>query len=141
MDKKIGFIGCGNIGKAILGGLIASGPGGTGTNRFTPRRRTKVAALLDRYGINAASRPEKWRRLPISSSSAVKPRIMTKCWATITASSLNKESLRWSLSPPALHAEQLARARQPRSAKSFARCRIRASLVNAGMTSVTLTPW
>ncbi|MDT1894088.1 pyrroline-5-carboxylate reductase, partial [Acinetobacter baumannii] len=25
MDKKIGFIGCGNMGKAILGGLIASG--------------------------------------------------------------------------------------------------------------------
>lgn len=25
MDKKIGFIGCGNMGKAILGGMIASG--------------------------------------------------------------------------------------------------------------------
>jgi pyrroline-5-carboxylate reductase (EC 1.5.1.2) len=25
MDKKIGFIGCGNMGQAILGGLIASG--------------------------------------------------------------------------------------------------------------------
>lgn len=25
MEKKIGFIGCGNMGKAILGGLIASG--------------------------------------------------------------------------------------------------------------------
>ncbi|HCC7173454.1 TPA: NAD(P)-binding domain-containing protein, partial [Citrobacter freundii] len=24
MDKKIGFIGCGNMGKAILGGMIAS---------------------------------------------------------------------------------------------------------------------
>lgn len=31
MDKKIGFIGCGNMGKAILGGLIASG-GTAGTN-------------------------------------------------------------------------------------------------------------
>lgn len=25
MDKKIGFIGCGNMGKVILGGLIVSG--------------------------------------------------------------------------------------------------------------------
>ena len=25
MEKKIGFIGCGTMGKAILGGLIASG--------------------------------------------------------------------------------------------------------------------
>ena len=24
VDKKIGFIGCGNMGKAILGGLVAS---------------------------------------------------------------------------------------------------------------------
>lgn len=32
MEKKIGFIGCGNMGKAILGGLIASGPGASRAN-------------------------------------------------------------------------------------------------------------
>ena len=30
MEKKIGFIGCGNMGKAILGGLIASGQANLG---------------------------------------------------------------------------------------------------------------
>ena len=54
MDKKIGFIGCGNMGKAILGGLIASGqvlPGQIWV--YTPSP-DKVAALRDEYGINAA---------------------------------------------------------------------------------------
>ncbi len=54
MEKKIGFIGCGNMGKAILGGLIASGqvlPGQIWV--YTPSP-DKVAALHDQYGINAA---------------------------------------------------------------------------------------
>ncbi|MRE31965.1 pyrroline-5-carboxylate reductase, partial [Escherichia coli] len=54
MDKKIGFIGCGNMGKAILGGLIASGqvlPGQIWV--YTPSP-DNVAALRDQYGINAA---------------------------------------------------------------------------------------
>lgn len=53
MDKKIGFIGCGNMGKAILGGMIASGqvlPDKSGSIPFPD----KVAALHDQYGINAA---------------------------------------------------------------------------------------
>ena len=47
MDKKIGFIGCGNMGKAILGGMIASGqvlPGQIWV--YTPSP-DKVAALHD----------------------------------------------------------------------------------------------
>ena len=47
MEKKIGFIGCGNMGKAILGGLIASGqvlPGQIWV--YTPSP-DKVAALRD----------------------------------------------------------------------------------------------
>ena len=54
MEKKIGFIGCGNMGKAILGGLIASGqvlPGQIWV--YTPSP-DKVAALHDQFGINAA---------------------------------------------------------------------------------------
>lgn len=45
MEKKIGFIGCGNMGKAILGGLIASGqvlPGQIWV--YTPPPPDKVAA-------------------------------------------------------------------------------------------------
>lgn len=36
MEKKIGFIGCGNMGKAILGGLIASGQVLRGQIWYTP---------------------------------------------------------------------------------------------------------
>ncbi len=36
MEKKIGFIGCGNMGKAILGGLIASGQVLQGKSGYTP---------------------------------------------------------------------------------------------------------
>lgn len=49
MEKKIGFIGCGNMGKAILGGLIASGqvlPGQIWV--YTPSP-DKVAALHDQF--------------------------------------------------------------------------------------------
>ena len=54
MDKKIGFIGCGNMGKAILGGLIASGqvlPGQIWV--YTPSP-DKVAALRDRRDVPGA---------------------------------------------------------------------------------------
>lgn len=36
MEKKIGFIGCGNMGKAILGGLIASGQVLRGKSGYIP---------------------------------------------------------------------------------------------------------
>lgn len=68
MDKKIGFIGCGNMGKAILGGLIASGQVQPGQIWVYTPSPDKVAALRDQYGINAFTAPRKWRRLPISSS-------------------------------------------------------------------------
>ena len=63
MDKKIGFIGCGNMGKAILGGLIASGqvlPGQIWV--YTPSP-DKVAELRDQYGINAAESAHEQQRL------------------------------------------------------------------------------
>ncbi len=89
MDKKIGFIGCGNMGKAILGGLIASGQVQPGQIWVTSP--DKVAALRDQYGINAASSAQKWRRLPISSSARLN-RGSRPVLGDI-ASSLNKESL------------------------------------------------
>jgi pyrroline-5-carboxylate reductase len=55
MEKKIGFIGCGNMGKAILGGLIASGQVQPGQIWVYTPSPDKVAALRDQYGINAAA--------------------------------------------------------------------------------------
>jgi len=92
MDKKIGFIGCGNMGKAILGGLIASGqvlPGQIWV--YTPSP-DKVAALRDQYGINAAESAQEVAQVADIVFGAVKPNIMIKVLSDIT-SSLNKETL------------------------------------------------
>ncbi|MBC9185686.1 NAD(P)-binding domain-containing protein, partial [Escherichia coli] len=50
MEKKIGFIGCGNMGKAILGGLIASGHAG---RRLYPGR-----GCIPRFALEA---PDRWQ--------------------------------------------------------------------------------
>lgn len=92
MEKKIGFIGCGNMGKAILGGLIASGqvlPGQIWV--YTPSP-DKVAALHDQFGINAAESAQEVAQIADIIFAAVKPGIMIKVLSEIT-SSLNKDSL------------------------------------------------
>ncbi|MDU5502487.1 MAG: pyrroline-5-carboxylate reductase [Enterobacter sp.] len=134
MDKKIGFIGCGNMGKAILGGLIASGqvlPGQIWV--YTPSP-DKVAALRDQYGINAAESAQEVAQVADIVFGAVKPNIMIKVLSDIT-SSLNKETLVVSIAA-GVTLDQLARA------LGHDRKIVRAmpntpSLVNAGMTSVT----
>ena len=134
MDKKIGFIGCGNMGKAILGGLIASGqvlPGQIWV--YTPSPE-KVAALHDQYGINAAQSAQEVAQIADIVFGAVKPGIMIKVLSEIT-SSLSKDSLVVSIAA-GVTLDQLARA------LGHDRKIIRAmpntpSLVNAGMTSVT----
>jgi pyrroline-5-carboxylate reductase len=134
MEKKIGFIGCGNMGKAILGGLIASGqvlPGQIWV--YTPSP-DKVAALRDEYGINAAESAQEVAQVADIVFGAVKPNIMIKVLSDIT-SSLNKETLVVSIAA-GVTLDQLARA------LGHDRKIVRAmpntpSLVNAGMTSVT----
>ncbi len=81
MEKKIGFIGCGNMGKAILGGLIASGevkPGQIWVYTPTP---DKVAALQQEYGINAAQSAQEVAQIADIVFGAVKPNIMVRCLA------------------------------------------------------------
>ncbi|MEB2705384.1 pyrroline-5-carboxylate reductase [Citrobacter koseri] len=134
MEKKIGFIGCGNMGKAILGGLIASGqvlPGQIWV--YTPSP-DNVAALHDRYGINAAQSAQDVAQVADIVFGAVKPGIMIKVLSEIS-SSLNKDSLVVSIAA-GVTLDQLARA------LGHDRKIVRAmpntpSLVNAGMTSIT----
>lgn len=134
MEKKIGFIGCGNMGKAILGGLIASGqvlPGQIWV--YTPSP-DKVAALHDQYGINAAQSAQEVAQVADIVFGAVKPNMMVKVLSDIT-SSLNKETLLVSIAA-GITLDQLARA------LGHDRKIVRAmpntpSLVKAGMTSIT----
>lgn len=134
MEKKIGFIGCGNMGKAILGGLIANGqvlPSQIWV--YTPSP-DKVAALHNQYSINAAQSAQEVAQVANIVFGAVKPNIMAKVLNEIS-SSLNKDSLVVSIAA-GVTLDQLARA------LGHDRKIIRAmpnipSLVNAGMTSVT----
>ncbi|VTM90733.1 Pyrroline-5-carboxylate reductase [Raoultella ornithinolytica] len=134
MEKKIGFIGCGNMGKAILGGLIASGQVQPGQIWVYTPSPDKVAALHDQYGINAAQSAQEVAQVADIIFGAVKPGIMIKVLSEV-ASSLNKDSLVISIAA-GVTLDQLARA------LGHDRKIIRAmpntpSLVNAGMTSVT----
>jgi len=134
MEKKIGFIGCGNMGKAILGGLIASGqvlPGQIWV--YTPSP-DKVAALHDQYGINAAQSAQEVAQVADIVFGAVKPNMMVKVLSDIT-SSLNKETLVVSIAA-GVTLDQLARA-LGHDRKIVRTMPNTPALVNASMTSVT----
>ena len=128
MEKKIGFIGCGNMGKAILGGLIASGQVQPGQIWVYTPSPDKVAALHDQYGINAAQSAQEVAQVADIVFGAVKPGVMVKVLSDI-ASSLNKDSLVVSIAA-GVTLDQLARA------LGHDRKIVRA-MPNTGMTSVT----
>lgn len=134
MDKKIGFIGCGNMGQAILEGMIASGqvlPGNIWV--YTPSI-DKVAAIREKFGINAAESAQQVAQVADIIFGAVKPNIMLKVMSEVN-SSLNKESVVISIAAGVTldtlatvlgHDRKIIRAMPNTPA-----------LVNAGMTSIT----
>jgi len=134
MEKKIGFIGCGNMGKAILGGLIASGQVQPDHIWVYTPSPANVAALREQYGVHGADSAQEVAQAADIVFSAVKPAITVKTLNDI-ASSFNKDSLVISIAAGVTLA-QLA------TALGHDRKIIRAmpntpSLVNAGMTSLT----
>lgn len=134
MEKKIGFIGCGNMGKAILGGMIASKqvqPGQIWVYTPTPEN---VAALHDEFGVNAAQSAQEVAQVADIVFGAVKPNIMIKVLSEI-ASSLNKESLVVSIAA-GVTLDQLAQA-LGHDRKIVRTMPNTPSMVNAGMTSIT----
>lgn len=134
MEKKIGFIGCGNMGKAILGGLINSGQvPASHIWVYTPSAHN-VAALREQYGINAAQNAQEIAQQTDIVFGAVKPNIMLNVFSDI-ASSLNKDTVVVSIAA-GITLNQLA------TALGYDRKIVRAmpntpALVNAAMTSVT----
>lgn len=66
MEKKIGFIGCGNMGKAILGGLIASGQVLPGQSGYIPPPRIKSPPCMTSSASTPQNRRKKWRKSPTS---------------------------------------------------------------------------
>nr|WP_249215856.1 pyrroline-5-carboxylate reductase [Citrobacter sp. JGM124] len=134
VDKKIGFIGCGNMGQAILEGMIASGqvlPGNIWV--YTPSP-DKVAAIREKFGVNAAESAQQVAQVADIVFGAVKPNIMLKVMSEVN-SSLNKETVVISIAA-GITLDTLA------TVLGHDRKIIRAmpntpALVNAGMTSVT----
>ena len=134
MDKKIGFIGCGNMGKAILGGLIASGEVKPGNIWVYTPSPDKVAALHDEFGINVAQSAQDVAQITDIVFGAVKPGIMLKVLSEV-ASSLNKDSLLVSIAA-GITLDQLATV-LGHDRKIIRTMPNTPALVNAGMTSVT----
>ncbi len=134
MDKKIGFVGCGNMGKAILGGLISSGQVQPGSIWVYTPSPDKVEALRQEFGVNPAQSVQEVAQIADIVFGAVKPNVMLKVLGEIS-SSLNKETVVISIAA-GVTLDSLA------TALGHDRKIIRAmpntpALVNAGMTSIT----
>ncbi|EOW6643155.1 pyrroline-5-carboxylate reductase [Cronobacter muytjensii] len=134
MEKKTGFIGCGNMGKAILGGLLASGQArAENVWVYTPSEESQ-AALKQEYGVNTASSAQEVAQAADIVIGAVKPNIMLKVMSDI-ASSLNKDSLVVSIAA-GITLDQLATV-LGHDRKIIRTMPNTPSLVGAGMTSIT----
>lgn len=134
MDKKIGFIGCGNMGQAILEGMIASGQVSPSNIWVYTPSPDKVEILREKFSINAAESAQQVAQAADIVFGAVKPNIMLKVMSDVN-SSLNKDTVVISIAA-GITLETLAKV------LGHDRKIIRAmpntpALVNAGMTSVT----
>jgi len=134
VDKKIGFIGCGNMGQAILEGMIASGQVPAGNIWVYTPSADKVEALREKFGINSAESAQQVAQAADIVFGAVKPNIMLKVLSEVN-SSLNKDTVVISIAA-GITLDTLA------TVLGHDRKIIRAmpntpALVNAGMTSIT----
>ncbi len=109
MEKKIGFIGCGNMGKSHSRRSDCQRSGASRANLgIHPPPRIKSPPCMTSSASTPQNRRKKWRKSPTSFFAAVKPGIMIKVLSEIT-SSLNKDSLVVSIAA-GVTLDQLARA-------------------------------
>jgi pyrroline-5-carboxylate reductase len=76
-DKRLGFIGVGNMGEALVKGLIASKAAAPAQIRVSARRPERVAELEKMYGVKGASNAEVARESDVLVL-AVKPQILDR---------------------------------------------------------------
>jgi pyrroline-5-carboxylate reductase len=74
-DKILGFIGCGNMGEALVKGLLASKAASPAQLRVSARRPERVAELVKQYGVAAGTNAEVARQSDVLVL-AVKPQIL-----------------------------------------------------------------
>lgn len=134
LEKKIGFLGCGNMAKAIINGLIKSGKIAPASIWVYDRKADTNQAMAQQSGITPADSPESLAREVDILFGAVKPNVILKALKDI-ASQLKKETLVVSIAA-GVTLDTLA------SVLGHDRKIIRVmpntpSLVNEGMTSIT----
>lgn len=134
MDKKIGFIGSGNMGKAIIGGIIASGLVPAGNIYVFDIMKDKVQELCDEYGITCADSVEDVAKVSDILFAAVKPNVITSILSTIQ-SHISPQAIVVSIAAGVtLETLKLALGNDKKIVRVMPNT---PALVNAGMSSIT----
>nr|WP_199771377.1 pyrroline-5-carboxylate reductase [Erwinia persicina] len=92
MEKKVGFIGCGNMSKAIIAGLVNAGHITPENILVFDHKPETNQAMQQQYGITPAGSAEEVAREANILFGAVKPNVILSVLKDI-AGSLNKETL------------------------------------------------
>jgi pyrroline-5-carboxylate reductase len=74
-DKKLGFIGAGNMGEALVKGLIATKAAAPAQILVSARRRERIQEMEKSYGVRGGTNPEVARQCDVIVL-AVKPQIL-----------------------------------------------------------------
>jgi pyrroline-5-carboxylate reductase len=74
-DKKLGFIGAGNMGEALVKGLIATKAAAPAQIVVSARRRERIQEMEKLYGVRSGTNPEVARQCDVIVL-AVKPQIL-----------------------------------------------------------------
>lgn len=83
-DKKLGFIGAGNMGEALLKGLIKTGAARPGQIYASARRPERVKELAETYGLHGSTNAEVARESDVIVL-CVKPQILDQVLRNISA--------------------------------------------------------
>ncbi|WP_067705147.1 MULTISPECIES: pyrroline-5-carboxylate reductase [unclassified Erwinia] len=92
MDKKIGFIGCGNMSQAIIGGLVSSGQIKAEDIWVFDHKPATNQAMQQKYGITPADSAEQVAKQVDILFGAVKPNVILNVLNDV-AGSLNKDTV------------------------------------------------
>lgn len=83
MSKQIGFIGAGNMGKAIIAGIIASGQVAAGDIHVFDLQQSQVDDLVARFGVRGAASAAEVAAQADILFAAVKPNVITQVLADL----------------------------------------------------------
>src|SRR5229473_2092473 len=82
-DKTLGFIGAGNMGEALVKGLLHSKAAQPAQIRVSARRPERIRELAERYGVQGGSNAEVARQSDVVVL-AVKPQILDQVLRSLT---------------------------------------------------------